>query len=98
MGLSTIDVGWLSILPPIIAIGLALITKEVISSLLIGILTGTMIYSFATGTGVINSYMPNLTSPGAVKKGEVELVAGVALKNTLKAAVLNGIGIKPKTA
>ena len=49
------------------------------------------------GTGVINSYMPDLTSPGAVKKGEVELVAGVALKNTLKAAVLNGIGIKPKT-
>ena len=35
--------GWLSILPPIIAIGLALITKEVISSLLIGILSGTFI-------------------------------------------------------
>ena len=34
------------------------------------------------GTGVINSYMPDLTAPGAVKKGEVELVAGVALKNT----------------
>ena len=50
-----------------------------------------------TGTGVINSYMPDLMSPGAVKKGEVELVAGVALKNTIKAAVLNGIGIKPKT-
>ena len=42
--------------------------------------------------------MPDLKAPGAVKKGEVELVAGVALKNTLKAAVLNGIGIKPKTA
>lgn len=51
-----------------------------------------------TGTGVINSYMPNMTSPGAVKKGEVELVAGVALKNTLKAAVLKGIAITPKTA
>ena len=50
-----------------------------------------------TGTGVINSYMPNLSSPGAVKKGEVELVAGVALKNTLKAAVLKGIAITPKT-
>ena len=50
-----------------------------------------------TGTGVINSYMPNLASPGAVKKGEVELVAGVALKNTLKAAVLKGIAITPKT-
>ena len=34
-----------------------------------------------TGTGVINSYMPDLKAPGAVKKGEVELVAGVVLKN-----------------
>ena len=38
-------VGWLSILPPILAITLALITKEVISSLLIGILSGALIYS-----------------------------------------------------
>lgn len=50
-----------------------------------------------TGTGVINSYMPDMTAPGAVKTGEVELVAGVALKNTLKAAVLKGIAISPKT-
>lgn len=49
-----------------------------------------------TGTGVINSYMPDLTEPGAVKKGEVELVAGVALKNTLKAGVLTGIQVAPK--
>lgn len=49
------------------------------------------------GTGVINSYMPDMTAPGAVKKGEVELVAGVVLKNTLKAAALNGIVLKPKT-
>lgn len=46
-----------------------------------------------TGTGVLNSYMPDLNAPGAVKTGEVELVAGVALKNTLKAAVLTGIAI-----
>ena len=50
-----------------------------------------------TGTSVISSYMPDMTSPGAVKKGEVELVAGVVLKNTLKAAALNGIVLKPKT-
>lgn len=50
-----------------------------------------------TGGGIINSYMPDLSAPGAVKKGEVELVAGVALKNTLKAAVLKGIAIEPKT-
>ena len=45
------------------------------------------------GDGVINSYMPDLNAPGAVKTGEVELVAGVALKNTLKAAVLKGIAV-----
>ena len=45
------------------------------------------------GDGVIHSYMPDLSTPGAVKTGEVELVAGVALKNTLKAAVLKGIAV-----
>ena len=45
------------------------------------------------GDGVVQSYMPDLNSPGAVKTGEVELVAGVALKNTLKAAVLKDIAI-----
>lgn len=50
-----------------------------------------------TGSKVINSYMPDLNEPGAVKDGEVELVAGVALKNTNKAGVLRGIKISPKT-
>ena len=45
------------------------------------------------GDGVIQSYLPDLNSPGAVKTGEVELVAGVVLKNTLKAAVLKDIAI-----
>lgn len=49
-----------------------------------------------TGTKVITSYMPDLTLPGAVKKGEVELVAGVALKNTLKAGHMKGIITAPK--
>lgn len=51
-----------------------------------------------TGTKVITSYMPDLTQPGAVKKGEVELVAGIALKNTLKAGHMKGIVTAPKTA
>lgn len=51
-----------------------------------------------TGTKVITSYMPDLTLPGAVKKGEVELVAGVALKNTLKAGHMKGIITAPKIA
>ncbi len=44
-----INAGILSILPPIIAIGLALATKEVISSLVIGILSGASIYAFQVG-------------------------------------------------
>ena len=51
-----------------------------------------------TGTDVISSHMPDLNAPGAVKKGDVELVAGVALKNTRKAGVLKGIKILPKSA
>ncbi len=51
-----------------------------------------------TGNSIITSYMPDMMAPGAVKTGEVELVAGLALKNTLKAAVLKGIGTKPMTA
>jgi hypothetical protein len=46
------------------------------------------------GSGVINSYLPDISAPGAIKTGEVELVAGIALKNTLKAAVLRNIAIQ----
>jgi Na+/H+ antiporter NhaC len=44
-------VGILSIIPPIIAITLALLTKEVIFSLLLGIISGTIIYSAALNLG-----------------------------------------------
>ena len=55
MEFTMIETGWLSILPPIIAIALALITKEVYSSLFIGILSGTLIYSFAGGGTVFSA-------------------------------------------
>ena len=40
-----VHAGFLSLLPPIIALVLAFITKEVISSLLAGVLAGTIIYT-----------------------------------------------------
>ena len=46
-----------------------------------------------TGSKVINSFMPDLNAPGAVKDGEVELIAGVVLKNSKKAGVLRGVTI-----
>ncbi|MBK6088471.1 Na+/H+ antiporter NhaC family protein [Ruminococcus difficilis] len=39
-----IETGWVSILPPLIAIVLALVTKEVYSSLFLGVLSGMVIY------------------------------------------------------
>lgn len=42
---------WLSILPPLVAIIMALILKEVFSSLFLGILTGTFIMALYTGQG-----------------------------------------------
>ena len=50
-------VGWLSIIPPILAITLALITKEVIISLVLGILSGTLIYTAAMGGNLVMDTM-----------------------------------------
>ncbi|MBQ9429012.1 MAG: Na+/H+ antiporter NhaC family protein [Clostridia bacterium] len=45
---------WLALLPPIIAIALALITKEVYSSLFIGILSGALLYANFNFTATID--------------------------------------------
>ena len=47
------NAGWLSIIPPIVAIALALMTKEVLSSLVIGIMTGTLIYTIGMDGNVL---------------------------------------------
>lgn len=46
-----------------------------------------------TGTGVLHQYLPNFNEPGAVKDGEVEMVAATVLKNTAHAGVLRNIKI-----
>jgi len=47
-----------------------------------------------TGNNIIRSYLPDMDRPGAVKKGEVEMVAGIALKNSRKAGVMRGIKVE----
>ena len=46
-----------------------------------------------SGAGVVNTYLPDMSAPGAVKKGEVEMVAAIAVKATRAAGVLRGIKI-----
>lgn len=58
LSLAREDIGvyatWVALLPAVIAIALALITKEVYSSLFIGILTGAVLYAGGSFTGTID--------------------------------------------
>ena len=58
-----------ALLPPVIAIGLALITKEVYSSLFIGILSGALLYSDFSFTGTLD---------GIINDGLISAVSGSA--------------------
>lgn len=46
------------------------------------------------GEKIISNCLPNFDEAGAVKKGDVEMVAAVVLKNSLKAGVFRNIKIK----
>ena len=46
-----------------------------------------------SGDKVVETYLPDFSTPNALKKGEVEMVACVALKNTNAAAVLRNVKI-----
>lgn len=47
-----------------------------------------------SGQAPVNSWLPDFTKAGAVKKGEVEMVAAVALKATKAAGVMRNIKVK----
>lgn len=47
-----------------------------------------------SGTGVINQYLPDFKSAGAVKTGEVEMVAAVAVKATKSIGALRKVKVK----
>ena len=61
-GAATVRGSLWALLPPVIAIGLALITKEVYSSLFAGILAGALLYSDFSFTGTIDA----ITSDGLI--------------------------------
>lgn len=49
------------------------------------------------GSKMLKTYLPDMSAPGAVKKGEVELIAGAVLKNSKMAGRLKGIKLLGKT-
>lgn len=50
------------------------------------------------GQKIIRQYMPNLSEPGAVKKGEVEMIASIVSKDTTKAGVFRNVQVAPVAA
>lgn len=46
------------------------------------------------GSKIVNTYLPDMNQPGALKKVEVEMVAAVVLKNTRKAGVFRKIKVQ----
>ena len=55
MEFKMIQTGFFSLLPPFIAIALALLTKEVYSSLFIGLFSGMLMYAFASGGSLVSA-------------------------------------------
>lgn len=82
-----INVGILSILPPVVAIVLALITKEVVFSLILGILSGTTIYAFVTGTGVVGIFDTTATLMADKLAGNTSMIIFLCLLGILVALV-----------
>ncbi|GHU18908.1 Na+/H+ antiporter [Spirochaetia bacterium] len=88
------QVGILSILPPLIAISLALITKEVIFSLLLGIISGTLIYSFAMGLGFFGAFYTTMDLMITKVGGNASMVIFLAMLGALVALITRAGGSK----
>lgn len=75
--------GALSLVPPILAVALALITKEVFSSLLIGILSGTLIYTIGVGNDDIIIGTVQTTFSMMVSKVDMNIIFFCSLLGSL---------------
>ena len=83
MELEPYDAGWISLIPPIFAIILAFVTKEVIFSLFLASLLGSIIYECYAGGSIITVFT-NLTNMICLKSSdEVSLLVFILLMGSL---------------
>ncbi|MCL1817182.1 MAG: Na+/H+ antiporter NhaC family protein [Clostridiales bacterium] len=85
--MESIDVGFISILPPLIAIVLALLTKEVISSLVVGILSGTFIYTIHTGGSATAMFSNTIALLSGKLADNADIIIFLSLLGALVAVV-----------
>jgi len=88
------NAGIWSVIPPLVAIALALITKEVIFSLLVGIMSGALIYSALGNAGVLGIFTVTTdTMIGKLADGDnVAIVIFLALLGGLVAVITKAGG------
>jgi Na+/H+ antiporter NhaC len=79
-----------SVVPPLVAIALALITKEVIFSLIIGIMSGALIYSVFFGLGAIGIF--SVTIETMAEQFDPTMVIFLALLGAIVALVTKAGG------
>ena len=73
--------GWLSIVPPVLAIVLALITKEVFSSLLLGILSGALIYSIGVDADFVAIHTIDVTFKTMAERIDFNIILFAKVQN-----------------
>ncbi len=89
-----VDVGFWSVVPPLIAIALALLTKEVIASLLIGIFSGTIIYALASHGGFVDIFTVTTGLMAEKIGGNASIIIFLALLGALVAVITRAGGSK----
>jgi Na+/H+ antiporter NhaC len=92
--MESVSVGIWSVVPPIIAIGLALITKEVIFSLLLGIISGTIIYAAALHLGPVEVFSTTIDLMISKLGANSAMIIFLALLGALVALVTRAGGSK----
>lgn len=92
---------WMSVLPPLLAIAMALIFREVISALFIGLLTGTFIIWFFRDVGVVAAFFNGLLTiidtyiPEAIMdRGHVSIIIFSMLIGAMVRLITDNGGMK----
>ncbi len=88
------NAGFLSLVPPILAIACALITKEVVFSLILGVLSGTIIYANLQGLGFLAVFDHTVSLIGDKIADNVYIILFLCLLGILVTLVAKAGGSK----
>ncbi|GHU72889.1 Na+/H+ antiporter [Spirochaetia bacterium] len=92
--MESIDVGFWSVVPPLFAIILALITKEVIFSLVLGIMSGALIYAVGTGSSLLGVFYTTINVMGDNVSANASMIIFLSMLGSLVALITRAGGAR----